>query len=132
MTSTLRFLASVPLLMALALQTAQAQPMGPPGSTYPLAPYQVLAMVRSNGFEPLSRPLRRGAVYWLQAISRRGQDVALTVDAVSGRILSVARHCRSKRRRECHGAWFSSHSPRMLRSRQSELRSWRRERRLEA
>ena len=61
MTSTLRFLASVPLLMALALQTAQAQPMGPPGSTYPLAPYQVLAMVRSNGFEPLSRPLRRGA-----------------------------------------------------------------------
>jgi hypothetical protein len=70
---------------------AVADPLGPPEVPLvnPLPPYQIMAMVRSVGFEPLGRPVRRGRVYWLRAINRRGQDVGLIVDASSGRILSA-------------------------------------------
>jgi hypothetical protein len=56
-----------------------------------LAPSDVIARVRSAGFDPLSRPLQRGGVYVLFAFDRQYLDVRLTVDAGSGRVLSATR-----------------------------------------
>jgi hypothetical protein len=85
------FVASAAITL-LGVQLAAADPMGPPPQApivNELPPYEILATVHSAGFEPLGRPLRRGRIYWLHAINRRGQDVALTIDAASGRILSA-------------------------------------------
>jgi hypothetical protein len=46
--------------------------------------------VRRAGFEPISRPVQRGSVYVLSALDRNDIDVRLTIDARSGRLLSVA------------------------------------------
>lgn len=55
-----------------------------------LAPPQIMMEVRRAGFEPISRPVQRGAVYVLSALDGDDIDVRLTVDARSGRLLSVA------------------------------------------
>jgi hypothetical protein len=80
-----------------------AQPLMPPGERLPpymagpppyeegLPPYEIIASVRSAGFQPLSRPLRRGPVYVLFAADRYLVDVRVIVDARSGRVLSATR-----------------------------------------
>ncbi len=71
--------------------TAQAQPIymrpdiGSPG----MPPYEVIAIARSAGLTPLTRPLRRGPTYVLLAADRRGRDVRVVVDAYAGDIVSV-------------------------------------------
>jgi hypothetical protein len=100
-----KILCASTVITLLGVQFAAAQAMGPPPGMGPpsgmgpppdiavpaaLPGYQVLAAARSAGFEPLGRPFLRGRIYWLRAIGRRGQDVALTIDAASGRILAVA------------------------------------------
>src|SRR6266852_7946579 len=71
---------------------AVADPLGPPpyAAADAVGPYQVMNIVRASGFRPLSPPLRRGRVYWLQAMARDGEDVRIAVDASSGSIVSVA------------------------------------------
>lgn len=71
--------------------TAQAQPIyvrpdiGHPG----MPPYEVIAIVRSAGLTPLTRPLRRGPTYVLLASDRRGRDLRVLVDAYAGDIVSA-------------------------------------------
>jgi hypothetical protein len=81
----------------------EAQPVAPPDDAVPsarpaapqasgaLPPAEIVASVRSAGFDPLSRPLQRGAVYMLFAVDRYFMDVRLTVDARSGRVLAATR-----------------------------------------
>jgi hypothetical protein len=89
---------------ATAAAPAVAQPVGPRGTEPPygygagsppfeegLPPYEILASVRSAGFHPLSRPVRRGPVYVLFAADRYLVDVRVTVDARTGRVMSATR-----------------------------------------
>lgn len=68
-----------------------AQAAGEPTDRGGLAPSEILANVRSAGFEPRSRPLQRGGVYFVFALDRHYMDVRVTVDANSGRVLSSTR-----------------------------------------
>ena len=54
-----------------------------------LPPYEITTSVRSMGLAPISPPVRRGARYVLRAIDRRGVEVTVAADALSGRILFV-------------------------------------------
>ena len=91
-------------LVAIGLSAsaqAQAQPVPPyyPGAAYPgriypgagpaLPPYEIVALVRSTGLEPLSRPMRQGPVYVLRALDPAGQELRVIADARLGRILKV-------------------------------------------
>ena len=60
-----------------------------PDANWDLPPDGVLAIVRSNGLEPRSQPQRQGAAYALRALDPAHQEVQVTVDAKSGRILRV-------------------------------------------
>jgi hypothetical protein len=53
-------------------------------------PSEVMAIVRSAGLAPLSRPVRRGGAYVLTAASRGGNQVRVVVDAYEGDILRVS------------------------------------------
>jgi hypothetical protein len=53
-------------------------------------PYEVLAIVRSKGLEPLSRPQRHAGSYTLRAVDPRGREVQVTVDARQARITRIA------------------------------------------
>jgi hypothetical protein len=77
-----------------------AQAMPPPyppeyPDVYPrvsagLPPYEVIAIVSSAGFEPLSRPLRQGPVYVVRAADGAGRLMQVFVDARMGRVVRVA------------------------------------------
>src|SRR5918992_116555 len=54
-----------------------------------LPPYEITTSVRSMGLTPIAPPVRRGARYVLRAIDRRGAEVTVAADALSGRILFV-------------------------------------------
>jgi len=73
-----------------------AQPVPPPypGTVYPgdgmiLPPYEVAAIVRSTGLEPLGRPVRQGQAYAVRAVDEAGEEVRVIVDARLGRIVKV-------------------------------------------
>jgi len=73
-----------------------AQPVPPPypGTVYPgdgmiLPPYEVVAIVRSTGLEPLGRPIRQGQAYAVHAVDDAGEEVRVIVDARLGRIVKV-------------------------------------------
>jgi hypothetical protein len=57
----------------------------PPG----LAPGHVIAIVRSAGLTPLTRPSRRGPRYVILATDRYGQQLRVVIDAHGGRILRM-------------------------------------------
>lgn len=86
--------------LALMAQPAIAQaprpavdagPAAAPTVSGMLPPGEIIASVRSAGFDPLSRPVARGAVYVVFATNRYLVDVRLTVDARTGRVLSATR-----------------------------------------
>jgi hypothetical protein len=79
--------AAVILLLA-PCAAVQAQPGAPTHSGLP--PYEVLAIVRSKGLEPLSRPQRHAGSYTLRAVDPRGREVLVTVDARQARITRIA------------------------------------------
>jgi hypothetical protein len=54
-----------------------------------LPPYEVAAIVRSTGLEPIGRPLRQGQVYAVRAVDDAGEEVRVIVDARLGRIVKV-------------------------------------------
>jgi hypothetical protein len=81
-------------LLALGLGgmgTANAQPIYVAPRMYEpsLPPYEVVAIVRSAGLAPLTRPVRRGADYVLVAGTRNGAQMRVVVDAYEGDILRV-------------------------------------------
>lgn len=53
----------------------------------PLPSTEVYAVLRDNGFSPLSIPRLRGSVYTIAVIDRRGDDGRLVIDARDGRII---------------------------------------------
>jgi len=61
----------------------------PSGRPRIVPPDAVLAMLRSNGFSPLERPVRRGVTYALRAVDADGEQVRVIVDARAGAILAV-------------------------------------------
>ena len=78
---------------ALAPSNGTAQDTGRAaagGWTRTLAPSEIMMEARQAGFEPVSRPLQRGAVYVVVARDGGDTDVKLTIDAHSGRLLWVA------------------------------------------
>lgn len=56
-----------------------------------LPPGEIMASVRSAGFDPLSRPMHRGGVYVVFAADRHDVELRVTVDAYSGRVLAATR-----------------------------------------
>jgi hypothetical protein len=74
-----------------------AQPgYGPPAAYEPppaygapplLPPQEVYAVLRDNGFSPLSAPRQRGLVYVIAVVDRGGEDGKLVIDARNGRII---------------------------------------------
>ncbi len=56
-----------------------------------MPPYEITAVVRSAGFEPLAPPLREGTTYVLRATDFRGILMRVVVDAHSGAIRAVNR-----------------------------------------
>jgi hypothetical protein len=81
-------------VLALALAAADpaaaqlVYPAPPPGPAA-MPPYEVLAIVRSTGLEPLSRPVRHGPAYVLRAADPAGQVMRVVVDSRLGRIVRV-------------------------------------------
>ena len=85
-----RMLFAALAVLALAAPAA-AEPLrlaqaGAPGF---LAPRQAIAVVRSKGFDPLDRPMRRGPHYLIRAIDHRDREVTVVVSGLSGEIVSV-------------------------------------------
>ena len=81
-------------LAAVSAGLAQPVPAPYPGTVYPgegmiLPPYEVAAIVRSTGLEPLGRPVRHGQAYAVRAIDEAGEEVRVIVDARLGRIVKV-------------------------------------------
>jgi hypothetical protein len=52
---------------------------------------QITANVRAAGLQPLSRPMLRGAVYYLRAVNHARAEMRVAIDARSGRVLSATR-----------------------------------------
>jgi hypothetical protein len=60
-------------------------------SAQPAPPDQITANVRAAGLQPLSRPVLRGAIYYLRAVNPERAEMHVAVDARSGRVLSTTR-----------------------------------------
>jgi hypothetical protein len=73
--------------LMLAALSAPAAAQGYEPGTMP--PREVMRMLRSTGFEPMSRPMRRGPNYIVFAIDNRDREVRLEIGAHSGAIVSV-------------------------------------------
>ena len=52
-----------------------------------LLPQEVIGILRSTGFSPLSAPIRRGRFYVVAALHPDGEDGQVTMDAVTGRFI---------------------------------------------
>jgi len=52
---------------------------------------QITANVRAAGLQPLSRPMLRGAVYYVRAVNPARAEVRVAIDAHRGRVLSATR-----------------------------------------
>jgi hypothetical protein len=89
--------ASIGLLLILCAApfgwagAASAEPAGttPSAAADGLPPHEILARVRSSGFDPVNRPLRSGRTFTLRALDRYALELNLVVDAHSGRVLSA-------------------------------------------
>jgi hypothetical protein len=89
--------ASIGLLLILCAApfgwagAASAEPAGmtPGAAAEGLPPGEILARVRSSGFDPVSRPLRNGQTFTLRALDRYELELNLVVDARTGRVLSA-------------------------------------------
>ena len=54
-----------------------------------LPPFEIITIVRSAGFNPLTRPTRHGTNYQLRAVDEDGQQVSVMVDGRLGEVISV-------------------------------------------
>ena len=71
-----------------AASPAAAQYQAPPyGAALP--PFEVMTIIRSMGFDPISRPVLRGPVYVVQALDDEGISVRVLVDAQRGNVVRV-------------------------------------------
>lgn len=77
-------------LLAIGIASAgpamgQVLPYPPAG----LPSQEVVALVRSTGLEPVTRPVRHGPAYVLNAVNPSGREVRVVVDAHQGRVVRV-------------------------------------------
>jgi hypothetical protein len=75
------------IIAGAVLVPASAEPLRPEVAGLPQ--FEIVAMLRSAGFEPLARPVRGAGVFFVRALDPYDDDVRLTVDARSGRIMAV-------------------------------------------
>jgi hypothetical protein len=73
--------------IAGAASPAAAEPRPPVRVGLP--PYEIVAMLRAAGFEPVVRPVRGAGVFFVRALAPDDADVRVTVEARTGRILEV-------------------------------------------
>ena len=52
-----------------------------------LLPQEIIGILRSTGFSPLSAPVRRGRFYMVAALHPDGEDGQVTIDAITGRFV---------------------------------------------
>ena len=52
-----------------------------------LFPQEIIGILRSTGFSPLSAPVRRGRFYVVAALHPDGEDGQVTIDAITGRFV---------------------------------------------
>lgn len=109
----LLFAAAV-LIFAPIAAAQEGQPPAPGVPPQALPPQDVLASVRSGGFDPVGRPVRRGSRYEVAAVDPYELDVRLTVDAQTGDILAVR-----------HDPEIGRPPPPAMRSAQWSFRRWR-------
>jgi hypothetical protein len=74
-------------LMLLALSAPAVAQGFEPGT---MPPREIMRMLRQTGFEPMSRPMRRGPNYVVFAIDNRDREVRLVIGAHTGAIVSVS------------------------------------------
>lgn len=72
-----------------AVNTAHAQYFYPRVYQPGVPPHRVIAIVRSTGMTPVSRPIRRGPNYVVIASDRTGAQMRVVVDAFDGMIVRV-------------------------------------------
>lgn len=89
MTKRLIVLLAASLVAATPGAIAQEQLAGVRGARHVLPAYEILTIIRSTGFEPVGRPVRKGRRYEVDAIDPYDADVRLTVNARTGRIIAV-------------------------------------------
>src|SRR5689334_24283415 len=79
------------LAVLVLLAPAAAEPLRLAQARGPelLPPHEVLTIVRSTGFDPLDRPVRRGPNYVMHAVDEQDREVTLLINGRSGRIISV-------------------------------------------
>jgi hypothetical protein len=92
---TVGLLLAMPVgLRAQSTSSLEAGPVprtAPPSPSGTLPAAEILASVRSAGFDPLGQPRLRGPVYVVFATDRYLMDVQLRVDARTGRVLTATR-----------------------------------------
>lgn len=76
------------LAICLVLAVGAVAPV-PASAQYLLPPYEITTSVRSMGLKPVSPPMLRGKRYVLRAVDRRGVEVNVAVNAVSGRVMFI-------------------------------------------
>ena len=64
------------------------------GSRHAVPLDQITAIVRAEGLQPLSRPMLRGAVYYVRAVTPGHAEMRVAIDARSGHVLSSTRVAR--------------------------------------
>lgn len=80
------------VLGCCGVQAAQADPLPPPPAPpieRGVAPYDVIAIVRSMHLDPVTAPIRRGTRYVVRAIDRWGNTVRVVVDAEVARVIAL-------------------------------------------
>jgi hypothetical protein len=83
-------LATLALSAPAMAQSYQPQGYEPQGyEAGVLRPREIMGMLRSTGFDPLDRPVRRGPNYVLRAIDANEREVTLVINGRNGRILSA-------------------------------------------
>jgi len=80
------------LVLSAPAMAQSYQPQGYPPQGYEpgvLPPREIMSMLRSTGFDPLDRPVRRGPNYVLRAMDGNDREVTLVINGRNGHILSA-------------------------------------------
>jgi hypothetical protein len=84
-------IAATLLATTVSLVAAGGSDFVPVTAADALPAYEILASVRSLGFNPITRAVRRGSYYVLHAVDPRGDEVRMVADAQLGDIVSITR-----------------------------------------
>lgn len=72
-----------------APDAVRCDPIDPGPAIAGLPTFDILALVRSSGFAPIGRPVRRAGAYVVLALDPYDRPVRLTIDARDGRVVAV-------------------------------------------